>query len=148
MTDVFSKEKRSDVMSRIRGSGNKDTEMALVSIFHKNKIVGWRRKQKVFGKPDFVFWNQRVAIFVDGCFWHQCPLHSSIPKQNQEFWEKKLRLNTRRDQNVNNYLKEKGWNVIRIWEHDLKNEEYVCDLVKSALKLDAIGGCQSEEKTP
>ncbi len=145
MADVFSKEKRSDVMSRIRGSGNKDTEIALVTIFRKYKIIGWRRRQKVFGKPDFVFWNQRVAIFVDGCFWHQCPLHSSIPKQNQEFWQKKLQLNTIRDQKVNNYLKEKGWTVIRIWEHELKNEEYVCNLVKSALNLGAIDKYQNGE---
>lgn len=125
-------------MSRIKGSGNKETEIALVSLFRKNGIIGWRRKQKVFGKPDFVFWHQRVAIFVDGCFWHQCPMHSSIPKQNQEFWQKKLQSNTIRDQNVNKYLKEKGWSVIRIWEHELRNEEYVCNLVSSALGLDSI----------
>lgn len=133
-------------MSRIRGSGNKETELALVSIFRKNKIVGWRRKQKVFGKPDFVFWHKRVAIFVDGCFWHQCPLHSSIPKQNQEFWQKKLQSNTIRDQNVNKYLKENGWRVIRIWEHELKNEEYVCNLVNSELELDPIEKRRCEGK--
>jgi len=141
MTDVFSKEKRSEVMSRIRGSGNKDTEIALVTIFRKHKITGWRRKQKVFGKPDFVFWNQRVAIFVDGCFWHQCPLHSSIPRQNREFWEKKLSSNMARDQDVNNYLKENGWKVIRIWEHDLKDEVHVSGLVKIALELEEIDIC-------
>ncbi len=133
MTDVFSKEKRSDVMSKIKGSGNKETEIALVSILRRNKIVGWRRKQKIYGKPDFVFWKQRVAIFVDGCFWHQCPLHSSIPKQNKEFWQKKLQANINRDKKVNAYLEQRGWIVIRIWEHELKDEMYVCDLIRSAL---------------
>jgi DNA mismatch endonuclease (patch repair protein) len=133
MTDVFSKEKRSEVMSKIRGFGNKETEIALIKIFSRHKIVGWRRRQKVFGKPDFVFWKQRVAIFVDGCFWHQCPLHSSIPRQNQEFWQKKLQATTLRDKQVNTTLEQKGWIVIRIWEHELKDEEIVCALIRSAL---------------
>lgn len=133
MTDVFSKEKRSEVMSKIRGFGNKETEIALIKIFRRHKIVGWRRRQKVFGKPDFVFWKQRVAIFVDGCFWHQCPLHSSIPRQNQEFWQKKLQATTLRDKQVNTTLEQKGWIVIRIWEHELKDEEIVCALIRSAL---------------
>lgn len=120
-------------MSKIKGAGNKETEIALVSILRRNKIVGWRRKQKIYGKPDFVFWKQRVAIFVDGCFWHQCPLHSSIPKQNQEFWQKKLQANTVRDKQVNANLEQRGWTVIRIWEHELKDEEHVCGLIRSAL---------------
>ena len=133
MTDVFSKEKRSEVMSKIRGFGNKETEIALIKIFRRHKIVGWRRRQKVFGKPDFVFWKQRVAIFVDGCFWHQCPLHSSIPRQSQEFWQKKLQATTLRDKQVNATLEQKDWIVVRIWEHELKDEEIVCALIRSAL---------------
>ena len=73
MPDVFTKAKRSEVMSRIRGTGNKDTELALIILFRLHRIKGWRRHQPVFGKPDFVFPAVKVAVFVDGCFWHCCP---------------------------------------------------------------------------
>jgi DNA mismatch endonuclease (patch repair protein) len=72
MADIWTKAKRSAVMSLIRGHGNKDTELRLIKIFRLFGIIGWRRKQKLFGKPDFVFRKQRVVVFVDGCFWHGC----------------------------------------------------------------------------
>ncbi|HUI06395.1 MAG TPA: hypothetical protein VL486_05265 [Verrucomicrobiae bacterium] len=95
MPDVFTKRKRSEVMSRIRGRGNKDTELALAKLLRANRITGWRRQQglRIEGtkrragtaRPtnvgiDFVFPKQRVAVFVDGCFWHGCPKHSSPKK--------------------------------------------------------------------
>jgi DNA mismatch endonuclease, patch repair protein len=125
MPDVFTKTKRSEVMSRIRGSGNKRTELALVAIFRRNHISGWRRQQKVYGKPDFVFRGRRLAVFVDGCFWHCCPKHSSIPADNRAFWTKKLNANKARDRAVTRKLRMKGWMVLRIWEHELtpRNEK-------------------------
>jgi len=124
VSDVFTTAKRSKVMSRIRGHGNKDTELALICIFRKQHITGWRRHQSVFGKPDFVFPKLKFAVFVDGCFWHSCPLHSNKPRNNAEFWEKKLTSNKLRDQLVTRTLRKAGWRVIRIWEHELtkKNE--------------------------
>jgi DNA mismatch endonuclease (patch repair protein) len=119
MPDVFTKEKRSQVMSRIRGSGNKQTEVALARIFRSNGINGWRRNQSIFGKPDFVFRKARVAVFVDGCFWHGCPQHGTMPKANRQFWQKKLSSNKNRDQLVNQTLRDAGWKVVRIWEHEL-----------------------------
>jgi len=133
MPDVFSKEKRSEVMSKIRGRGNKDTELAMILIFKNYHITGWRRKQKILGKPDFTFWKQRVLVFVDGCFWHSCPLHATKPKNNQEFWEKKLGSNVERDIYVNRELERKGWLVIRIWEHELKNKDDVAGIILKAL---------------
>jgi DNA mismatch endonuclease, patch repair protein len=123
--DVFSKAKRSEVMSRIRASGNKDTELALVAFFRSNDITGWRRHQKVFGKPDFLFRKQRWAVFVDGCFWHSCPIHATLPVSNRDFWRLKLISNTRRDRKVTQTLRLQGWLVIRIWEHELsiRNEK-------------------------
>lgn len=88
MPDIFTKAKRSAVMSLIRGSGNRDTELRLISLFRAARITGWRRKRKLFGKPDFVFQKQRIAIFVDGGFWHRhagCKF-SSTPKSRTEFW--------------------------------------------------------------
>jgi DNA mismatch endonuclease, patch repair protein len=133
MSDVFSKEKRSEVMSKIRGKGNKDTELKMIAILKENHISGWRRNQKVFGKPDFVFWNKKVAMFVDGCFWHCCPSHSTTPKNNKEFWEKKLQSNITRDSFVNQELIKTGWKVIRIWEHELSTPNIIAEKIKSQL---------------
>jgi DNA mismatch endonuclease, patch repair protein len=71
MPDVFSRTKRSQVMSRIRASGNRDTELRMVELFRRGGISGWRRNARVFGKPDFVFPRDKIAVFVDGCFWHR-----------------------------------------------------------------------------
>jgi DNA mismatch endonuclease (patch repair protein) len=120
MPDVFSKAKRSEVMSRIRGSGNRDTELAMIRFLRSHRLSGWRRKQPVFGRPDFVFPRERVAIFVDGCFWHSCPIHSTVPRNNQAFWKEKLRRNKSRDRVVLRTLRASGWRVLRIWEHDLQ----------------------------
>lgn len=123
MSDIFTEKKRSEIMARIRGRGNKRTELALMEILRRNKIKGWRRHPPVFGKPDFVFPKERVAVLVDGCFWHGCSKHSNMPRNNREYWEKKFRGNRRRDRLVNRTLKKMGWNVVRIWEHELRDEE-------------------------
>lgn len=106
-------------MSRVRGRGNERTEIALMRIFRRHKIIGWRRNQKLFGHPDFVFREQRLAIFVDGCFWHGCPKHGSYPAIHRAFWIRKLGRNRERDKLVNKVLAKQGWKVLRIWEHDL-----------------------------
>lgn len=87
-------------MSRIRGSGNKATELRMIALFRAHGITGWRRKQAVFGKPDFTFPRARVAVFVDGCFWHGCPKpkHAPLPKNRAEWWAAKLIRNKLRDQ--------------------------------------------------
>ena len=119
MADVFTKAKRSEVMSRIRGRGNKDTELALAKIFRARRITGWRRNQKVFGKPDFIIPKIKLAIFVDGCFWHGCPKHATKPAGNAAFWRRKFSRNKRRDALVTRTLRRAGWRVLRIWEHEL-----------------------------
>jgi len=124
MSDVFTKAKRSEVMSRIRGHGNKDTEIALAKLLRRNRIVGWRRNLSVFGRPDFIFPKHKLAIFVDGCFWHGCPKHGTQPKGNRAFWKNKFVRNMARDRLVTRTLRAQGWQVLRIWEHELacKNE--------------------------
>lgn len=106
-------------MSRIPGRGNKNTELALAKVFRANRITGWRRNQKVFGKPDFVFQKLKLAVFVDGCFWHGCPKHATKPKNNREFWRRKLSANKARDRIVTPALRRAGWRVLRVWEHEL-----------------------------
>jgi len=106
-------------MARIRSSGNKDTELKLIMVFKRHAIIGWRRRALVFGKPDFVFPKRKLAVFVDGCFWHGCPIHATQPKQNAEFWREKIARNQARDRLVTRTLRARGWRVIRLWEHEL-----------------------------
>jgi DNA mismatch endonuclease (patch repair protein) len=133
MADVFSREKRSEVMSRIKSRGNRGTELVLAALLRANRISGWRRHPSTFGKPDFVFPKARVALFVDGCFWHSCPRCGTRPSNNRDFWDKKLAANRSRDRKVNRTLRASGWTVIRIWEHSLKKPTSVLRRVRVAL---------------
>jgi DNA mismatch endonuclease (patch repair protein) len=119
MSDIYTKAKRSEIMSRIRSHGNRDTELALARLLRRQGITGWRRGQPVFGKPDFVFRQARLAVFVDGCFWHGCPKHATKPKNNRAFWHRKLSANKARDRLVGRALRSAHWRVLRIWEHQL-----------------------------
>jgi DNA mismatch endonuclease (patch repair protein) len=170
MADIFSKAKRSEVMSRIRSRGNRDTEGAMVLLLRAAGITGWRRHQEVripiydlrggqekagtgvavrgsgrmkkgegadlririydlrIGskktrpfrvRPDFVWRRERVALFVDGCFWHGCPWHGTKPASNKVFWRTKLARNRERDRLVSRTLRRAGWQVVRVWEHVL-----------------------------
>lgn len=163
MADVFSKAKRSAVMSRIRSRGNAATELALAKLLRAAGITGWRRhalvrvasgKRQVTRKtpalilspvtrhlsltvrPDFVFRQARLAVFVDGCFWHGCPRHATTPKNNRTFWHRKLSRNKTRDRLVTRTLRAQSWLVLRIWEHALsrKNEEHLLRRIQKALK--------------
>lgn len=133
MADVFSKAKRAQVMAQIRASGNRDTELLLVRILRHYGIVGWRRHYPLIGHPDFVFLRQRVAVFVDGCFWHSCPIHGHCPKSNRDYWEAKLNRNKLRDKSVTKQLVVKGWIAVRIWEHELNDEKRVISKLQKAL---------------
>lgn len=119
MSDVFTPAKRSEVMSRIKGTGNKDTELRLIGIFKTHGITGWRRRWPLDGKPDFAFPKLKLAVFVDGCFWHGCPIHATQPKQNAEFRRSKISRNQTRDRFVTRTLRRAGWRVLRVWEHEL-----------------------------
>jgi DNA mismatch endonuclease (patch repair protein) len=101
-------------MSRIRGKGNEKTEVRLAKIMRKIGIRGWRRHLPIPGKPDFSFRKQKVAVFVDGCFWHGCPRCFRLPKQNRAFWKAKIEGNRRRDRSVNGRQRRMGWEVIRV----------------------------------
>ena len=126
MPDIFTTAKRSEVMSRIRSRGNEATEIALAKLFRRNKITGWRRNKPVFGKPDFIFPAIKLAVFVDGCFWHGCPRHATKPKTNAAFWRRKLAANKDRDRLVSRILRAYGWQVVRIWECDLQKRPQWC----------------------
>lgn len=122
MADVFDKEKRSEIMSVIRSKGNKSTELKLIEFFKKNGIIGWRRNYKVKGHPDFIFPRKKIAIFVDGCFWHGHDCRNTRPSDNSEYWQKKREHNIKHDKEVTALFESRGWTVIRIWECELKRK--------------------------
>lgn len=123
MADIYSSEKRSELMSKVKSRGNVSTEIALIKIFRTKKIKGWRRGSLLPGKPDFVFPKLKIAVFADGCFWHGYGCKKRIPKSNQVFWENKITQNRKRDKMVNKRLIQLGWKVIRIWECKIKEKK-------------------------
>lgn len=123
--DVMSAEQRSALMGRIRGK-NTLPELTL-------RRAAWalglryrlhRRINRI--KPDMVFVGARLAVFVDGCFWHCCPLHSVMPKNNRDFWAHKLKRNCQRDAENTQRLVAEGWQVLRLWEHEIEASPASC----------------------
>jgi len=133
MTDCFEPEKRSRIMSRIRSNGNYTTEVRFIGIMRRYKIAGWRRRTKLPGRPDFVFTKYKLAIFIDGDFWHGNPKKFRIPKSNCQYWQQKIEGNRNRDREVNKQLKRLGWRVLRIWESSLSDEEAIIGKLKLLL---------------
>ena len=121
-TDCYTPAERSYVMSRIRSSGNRTTEIRFLRYCRRYGIKGWKRGSKLFGKPDFVFSERKLAVFVDGDFWHGNPKTHRTPKSNAEYWTKKIHANKRRDRLVNRTLKAQGWQTFRVWESDLRSD--------------------------
>lgn len=97
-----------------------------MGVMRKAGIFGWRRKSKLFGKPDFVFKRFRTAVFVDGCYWHGCRKCCLGSKSNNEYWGPKIAGNVSRDRRNTKALRAEGWKVVRIWEHDLKADPMKC----------------------
>ena len=136
MADVFDKKTRSDIMSKVRSKGNKSTELRLIKLLKENGITRWRRNYPVDGHPDLVFMKQRIAIFIDGCFWHGHDCRNTRPSDNAEYWQKKRERNMKRDIKVTGLFEKRGWRVLRIWECELKkpNETTTIERVRNMLK--------------
>jgi DNA mismatch endonuclease (patch repair protein) len=133
VADVLTKKKRSQVMAAIRSRGNKSTELKLASILRAAGITGWRRHQPIPGRPDFIFPRHRLAVFVDGCFWHGCRWHCRMPQGHREYWQRKIARNGERDRRTRRLLRSLGWRVLRIWGHALTSPETVAARVTSEL---------------
>lgn len=124
MSDPLTAEQRRYCMSQIRASNTKP-ELALRKALWR---LGYRYrvKTKLKGKPDLVFAALRTVVFVDGCFWHKCPDHFTRPKTRATFWRDKIDANVKRDQLNNETLRSQGWQVIRIWEHEINSSLEDC----------------------
>ncbi len=126
MADIFTKQKRSEIMSKVK---NKDSKLE-VEFRKKLWRAGFRylkNSNKYYGKPDLMLPKYKTVIFIDSCFWHGCKKHGSIPETRKDFWLNKIERNKERDKEVSKYYKKIGWCVYRIWEHDLKNKKFNFD---------------------
>jgi DNA mismatch endonuclease (patch repair protein) len=133
MADFLTKTERSIRMAAIRGRNNQTTEAVLVALLRKHRIWGWRRHLPLIGRPDFVFRKDKLVIFVDGCFWHGCHRHAHKISTNRKFWDTKIKLNQERDRRNSRALRRKGWTVLRIWEHQLREGDKVISHIQAAL---------------
>jgi len=114
-------------MARVRSSGNRTTELRMIQLLKEHGVTGWRRASGLIGKPDFVWREQRVVLFVDGCFWHGHDCDRNLrPAKNKKFWESKIKINHHRDRFVVNTLRSHGWHVVRLWECMLVKQPARC----------------------
>ncbi|WP_298431912.1 very short patch repair endonuclease [Ottowia sp.] len=129
---------RRELMGRIRGRDTRPEMLLRQCVW----ALGLRyRLQHRIGRtrPDMVFIAAKLAVFVDGCFWHGCPLHSTKPKNNRDFWDQKLSRNVVRDAEQTQWLESQGWRVLRIWEHEIDASPADCAL-RIAVMLGKVSG--------
>lgn len=126
---------RSEIMSRIRGTDTGPERLLRRALWAAGIRFRIQWRHPVAGRVDIVIPRAKVAILVDGCFWHGCPLHGAKPKTNQEFWSNKLAANVARDAKQTLALVRDGWSVVRCWEHDIENPECLLLLVARISRL-------------
>ena len=121
-------------MQAVKGKGTK-LEKRLWAMLAGMGLKGWKKNfDTITGKPDVVFSSQRVAVFIDGCFWHGCPhCRRKLPQTNREYWERKIKRNVELAQLHNEHLQQEGWAVVRIWEHEMANRVIVRARIHDAL---------------
>ena len=118
-------------MAKVRFKGNKSTELKAMYVLENSGIEGWiRHPSDISGHPDFYFPEARLAVFIDGCFWHACPKCGRIPKTRVDFWKAKIDGNRRRDLSITRTLRRRGYHVIRVWEHALNDDKWVRRLIR------------------
>ena len=132
MADTFPKEVRSRIMSRVRSKDTKP-EMAVRRMLWGRGLRYRVHSRAVLGTPDISNRQRRLAIFVDGCFWHGCPVCYSEPRTNTAFWREKVRRNRARKDVVRAGLEAQGFRVVEIWEHEVGDEDAVVEMVGTAL---------------
>lgn len=120
MTDVMSKEQRRKNMQSIRSQS--ELENTVSKALWRKGLRFRKNVKNLFGKPDIVIKKYKIVIFIDSCFWHVCPIHGNMPKNNKDFWKKKLERNQERDMEVNKYYEESNWHIKRVWEHKIKQD--------------------------
>jgi DNA mismatch endonuclease, patch repair protein len=128
--DRVTTEVRSKIMSSVRTSGG-TTEVKMEKLLRLHGIRGYRKQLPIAGKPDFAWPKPRVALFVDGCFWHGCPRCNRPSKSNRDFWRPKVASNRRRDRRVSRRLRKEGWCVLRVWECKISEERTLSRIMRA-----------------
>jgi DNA mismatch endonuclease (patch repair protein) len=132
--DRVSPEVRSKIMASVRSRGNRSTEQRMEKILRQLHLSGYRKQWPVTGKPDFAWPKFRVALFIDGCWWHGCPKCKRCrtpSKSNAAFWQAKVASNRRRDARVSRRLRAEGWTVLRVWECLVEHRRTASRLVRT-----------------
>lgn len=111
---------RSRNMAAIKSRGNLSTELQFLALLKSLGCTGWRRHIPIHGTPDFAFPKIKLAIFLDGCFWHGCPRCFKLPRSNVDYWARKIGRNVSRDRRNSRLLRAEGWSVLHVWEHALR----------------------------
>jgi DNA mismatch endonuclease (patch repair protein) len=137
--DTLTAEERSARMSLVRSRGNRSTEWRFRSAIVRAGIRGWRMHAKTLpGAPDFVFEREKIIVFIDGCFWHRCPTcRRTLPSTNRAYWSSKIAGNVSRAARINRQLRNLGFRVVRIWEHDLRSRSSVTALLTEIVAMRA-----------
>lgn len=126
---------RSRNMRAVKSTGNKSTELKFCHALAESNITGWEAQKKMLANPDVVFPLYKVAIFLDGCFWHGCPQCGRIPNTNYFYWENKIISNIQRDLKKTRILQNFGYLVLRFWEHELNSDLNQClEITKEAIE--------------
>src|SRR3989344_8892221 len=132
--DTVSHARRTEIMRLVK-SKDTDIERALREALKKEKLRFRTNVATLPGKPDIVFSKQKLAIFMDSCFWHGCKKHCRLPSTNRSYWRNKIEKNKKRDMAVSKKLKSIGWRTIRIWEHTItKGPAQTAQKIEKALK--------------
>ncbi|MFX1735383.1 very short patch repair endonuclease [Paraburkholderia sp. A1RI_3L] len=126
---------RRSLMAKVRQRGTAPELVLRQALWAEGLRYRLRLSRRLPGSPDIIFAGHKLAIFVDGCFWHSCPLHGSKPKNNEDFWASKLLRNQERDRAVDARLESEGWTVLRVWEHQTKTAEALNSVVQAIRRL-------------
>ena len=134
VTDIVDKSTRSRYMAAVKSKGNLSTEIKIAHLLRSEMFRGWRRHlRNIPGTPDFSWPSEKVALFVDGCFWHGCPKCYKAPETNQIFWSEKILSNKKRDRRVNRILRHSGWKVARVWECRIRDQKFLLGRLKAMM---------------
>jgi DNA mismatch endonuclease (patch repair protein) len=133
--DTFDKKKRTQIMKAVKSKNTKLEQ----KVFKELRRRGLRFRTNVSnlpGKPDIAIKKYKIVIFIDSCFWHGCPLHCRMPKTNIEYWQNKIKRNRERDKLITETYKKKNWHILRVWEHELKeNFDKIIDKIEAFIRM-------------